>query len=43
MSISADFITGFMVGIETFSDEILGTGMILDLGILRIIFERVTG
>lgn len=40
MSISIDLIAGFMVGIETFSDEILGTGMILDLGIVRIIVEK---
>lgn len=42
MSISVDLITGFMVGLEFYSDDLFGSGMILDLGILRIVFERVT-
>lgn len=42
MSITINFITGFMVGFEFFSaDELVNGGMILDLGIMRVIFERV--
>lgn len=42
MSISINLITGFMVGVEFFSaDELMNGGMIIDLGIMRVIFERV--
>lgn len=42
MSVTINFIIGFMVGIEFFTqDELVNGGMILDLGIVRIIFERV--
>ena len=42
MSVTIDFITGLMFGIEFFSaDEIVNGGLIIDLGIMRIIFERV--
>ena len=39
--VSFHFISGFMVGIEFFEDPIDNAlGMILDLGIVRIIWER---
>lgn len=43
MSISVYLIAGFMVGLEFYSNDLIDSGMILDLGILRIVFERVTG
>ena len=39
MLIEFDFITGFMVGLEFFENEAEGEqGLILDLGIIRLIF-----
>jgi len=37
MSFSVDFISGVMVGIEFTEDEVGGTGMVLDLFIIRIL------
>lgn len=42
MSVSINFITGFMVGLEFFAeDELVNGGLIIDLGIVRIIFAQV--
>lgn len=42
MSVSVNFITGFMIGLEFFTeDELVNGGMIIDLGIFRIILEKV--
>lgn len=41
MSISVDLITGFMVGIEFYTDELFGSGMILDLGVVRLMFGKI--
>lgn len=41
MNVEVDFISGFMFGIEFFSYEVLfGRGMILDLGIVRIVVSK---
>lgn len=41
MNVEVDFISGFMFGIEFFNDEVLfGRGMILDLGIVRIVVSK---
>lgn len=42
MSVSVSLIGGLMFGIEFFSeDELVNGGMIIDLGIVRIILEKV--
>lgn len=40
MNIEANWITGFMVGIEFFNEEMFGSGMILDCGIFRLMFSK---
>lgn len=39
--VQIEFISGFMVGVEFFNEtDFLGTnGMIIDLGIIRVIWE----
>jgi len=39
MQIGFNFITGFMVGIEFYDDVLQGKGLIIDLGIFRLIFD----
>lgn len=37
MNISVDFIAGFMIGLEFYTDELFGSGIIIDLGFIRIV------
>jgi len=39
MNIYADWISGAMVGLEIYNDPIQGTGFIIDLVILRLVFD----
>lgn len=41
MLVTWEFITGFMVGFELFDDEYNGKGIIVDMFIVRIIFDWV--
>jgi hypothetical protein len=39
MSVYLGFITGFMFGLEFYNEEDIGSGLIIDVGIVRVTFE----
>jgi len=39
MNVYVNWITGFMLGLEFYNEDDIGSGLIIDLGIVRIHFE----